>query len=306
MTSTAKTGHLVTAGTEGSGSEAGSMISLPQAAELLGVHYMTAYRYVRTGRLPATSVRGVWQVDPDDVRALVAGRTGSGRVRGGSRLQAARRFEQRLIEGDGPGAFAVCAEAIGSWATPADVYVDLVVPAMRSIGDRWSEGEISVAVEHRATTAIAGVMGRLGPQFAHSGRKRGTTVIGAPSGERHSIPVSVVSDLLRAAHFEVVDLGADTPPESFVEAAQASDRLVAVAIGVTLLGMEAAVSATVEAVHDALPGIPVVVGGAGMPERSHASRTGADRWSGTDGQRLVELISAIDQQATMAGSAAGG
>ena len=38
-------------------------VSLPEAAELLGVHYMTAYRYVRTGRLEARVVRGVWQVE---------------------------------------------------------------------------------------------------------------------------------------------------------------------------------------------------------------------------------------------------
>ena len=28
-------------------------VTLHEAAERLGVHYMTAYRYVRTGRLPA-------------------------------------------------------------------------------------------------------------------------------------------------------------------------------------------------------------------------------------------------------------
>ena len=28
-------------------------LTLPEVAEKLGVHYMTAYRYVRTGRLPA-------------------------------------------------------------------------------------------------------------------------------------------------------------------------------------------------------------------------------------------------------------
>ena len=31
-------------------------LTLQEAADLLGVHYMTAYRYVRTGRLPARTV----------------------------------------------------------------------------------------------------------------------------------------------------------------------------------------------------------------------------------------------------------
>ena len=47
-------------------------ISLGEAAERLGVHYMTAYRYVRTGRLPATRVGGQWVVDPRDLTALPA------------------------------------------------------------------------------------------------------------------------------------------------------------------------------------------------------------------------------------------
>src|SRR6056297_2092647 len=37
-------------------------ISLQDAADELGVHYMTAYRYVRTGRLEAEKAGAVWQV----------------------------------------------------------------------------------------------------------------------------------------------------------------------------------------------------------------------------------------------------
>ena len=38
-------------------------ISLQEAASRLGVHYMTAYRYVRTGRLPARRDGAQWFVD---------------------------------------------------------------------------------------------------------------------------------------------------------------------------------------------------------------------------------------------------
>jgi excisionase family DNA binding protein len=39
-------------------------ISLRDAAERLGVHYMTAYRDVRTGRLPASRNGVRWRIDP--------------------------------------------------------------------------------------------------------------------------------------------------------------------------------------------------------------------------------------------------
>jgi len=37
------------------------LLSLRDAADQLGVHYMTAYRYLRLGTLPAKKVGGVWQ-----------------------------------------------------------------------------------------------------------------------------------------------------------------------------------------------------------------------------------------------------
>ncbi len=271
------------------GSSKEDRIGLPEAAELLGVHYMTAYRYVRTGRLSATSVGGVWQLDPADVRALAEGAGVGARVRGGSRARAASMVERRVLEGDESGAFGVCEGALASWATPAEVYTEVLVPAMRSIGQRWHAGELSVADEHRAASVAIRIMGRLGPRFVHPGRRRGTMVIGAPAGDHHSIPVAVVRDLLRDADFSVVDLGAHTPAEAFVDAARISDRLVAVAVGSTLSGNEPAIAATVEAVHHAIPGIPVIVGGAGVPTRAAARRVGADEWSGTDGRTVVQL-----------------
>lgn len=47
-------------------------IGLRDAAERLGVHYMTAYRYVRLGVLPAEKVGGEWQVRPSDLAEVVA------------------------------------------------------------------------------------------------------------------------------------------------------------------------------------------------------------------------------------------
>jgi len=45
-------------------------VTLNDAAEQLGVHYMTAYRYVRTGRLEATKRKGQWWVEPAELEAI--------------------------------------------------------------------------------------------------------------------------------------------------------------------------------------------------------------------------------------------
>jgi MerR family transcriptional regulator, light-induced transcriptional regulator len=266
-------------------------LGLHQVADRLGVHYMTVYRYVRTGRLPATVVGGRWQVDPADLDALVAGPGGPpvGRRPGGSRSRVAGRLEARLVAGDETGAVAVCEEALGSWAVPIDLHLALLVPALRSIGRRWETGELTVADEHRASAVATRVMGRFGPRFVPRGRTRGTVVIGATAGERHALPVMVVGDLLRHAGFAVVDLGADTPAASMVDAARSADRLLAVAVGATVPGAEPSLRAVVAAVHQGVPGVPVLVGGAGVTPGA-AEQMEADGWSGSDGRTLVELV----------------
>ena len=42
-------------------------LSIHEAAERLGLHYMTVYRYIRTGSLPARKDRGSWVIDVDDL-----------------------------------------------------------------------------------------------------------------------------------------------------------------------------------------------------------------------------------------------
>ena len=61
-------------------------ISLQEAASRLGVHYMTAYRYVRTGRLPAQR---------DGVQALRA-RPGLGAPAAGGRARVVQQQQPAL------------------------------------------------------------------------------------------------------------------------------------------------------------------------------------------------------------------
>jgi len=263
-------------------------MSLHQAAERLGVHYMTAYRYVRTGRLPATRDGAEWRVDPSDVERL---RSGAGVApRRGSRGDATRRLELRMLAGDTAGAWAVVEATLASGASPSEIYLGLLGPALVAIGTRWATGELTVADEHRATVCAQRLIGQLGPRFATRGRTRGTIVLGAPAGERHGLPSAMLADLLRAARFTALDLGADTPPDSFVDAARAADRLVAVCIGVTGRSLDTAVRKTLRALRDADVAVPIVVGGAGITDAAHAARLGADAWSGPDVVATIESL----------------
>lgn len=266
-------------------------LNLHEVAERLGVHYMTVYRYVRTGRLPAERDGAQWAVDPADVEAFRA--PAAGRPPGGGRVTSPGELATRLVAGDEAGAWAIVEAAMASGVEPGRIHLDLLGPAMRSVGDGWESGRLSVADEHRATAVAQRLIGRLGPRFARPGRKRGTVVVGAPPGEEHGLPSAMAADLLRGAGYEVLDLGADAPAASFAETAAGANRLVAIVAGATTPGRDASIRTVLRAVRGAGIDAPVLVGGAAIEGEDHARRLGADGWSGPDGAALVAAVDAL-------------
>ncbi len=268
-------------------------MTLPEAAEHLGVHYMTVYRYVRLGRLPATRHGSEWRVRLADVENLRAA-PGASR-RGPHRGDADRTgLEQRMVAGDASGVWRLVETRLSGGSDPAGVLTELLVPVLRSIGDRWAAGELSVGDEHRATAVAYRLIGRLGLQFGRRGRTRGTVVLAAPSGDLHALPVTIVADLLRWRGFDVVDLGANTPGEAIGEAAVRANRLIAVGIVSTTSGLDAKVAAAVAAVRAVVPDTPILLGGAAIRSQTHAHKLGGDIW--TDGEADA-AVDAIDELA---------
>jgi len=288
--------NLPTVGAFGHPEEDDQSISLKEAAELIGVHYMTAYRYVRSGRLPAKKVGNGWRVAAEDLRLLVEGEDPETRtlLRGDSEPRTVHRMrlESRLIAGDEPGAWGVLEAAMAAGADPEELLLELLSPSMASIGSRWAAGELSISDEHRASAVAQRLIARLGPRFARRGRKRGMVVIGAVAGDRHSLPTSIMSDLLRGEGLEVMDLGADAPPESFVSCATEADRLIAVALCATAADRQDAIRSTVEALRLAGVTAPIVLGGSAMTDRDAAMALGVDNWAG-DASSAIELFNEL-------------
>lgn len=271
-------------------------LGLREAAEELGVHYMTAYRYVRSGRLDARKSGDEWRVRRSDLDAFLSARTGAAArgaadgaadgadvapdaAAGGARSVFRDRMEARLIAGDEAGAWGVVEAALAAGAEASEVLNDVLSPCLRSIGQRWADGELAIADEHRASAVATRLISRLGPHFSRPGRRRGTIVLGSISGDRHTLPTAIMGDLLRGAGFDVIDLGPDTPPESFVDTARLSDRVVAIGVCVTAPEVLRSVPAAVRELHGAELGVPVVVGGGAVPDEATARSVGADHWA---------------------------
>ena len=247
-------------------------LTLHEAAAELGVHYMTAYRYVRLGLLGAHKESGMWRVSRSALTRFVERDVASGAgtgtssttgtTRGGRRRAPwATRLEDRLLAGDTAGAWGVVEAALAAGTGIDEIYLDVLTPAMWSIGARWERGEIDVADEHRATGIALRIVGRLGPRFARRGRTRGTVVLACPQGERHALPLSILGDLVRGNGFSVSDLGADVPHASLVRLAAAVDDLVVVGLSVSTAEFVASAREAIAALRAGGLQVPVVVGG---------------------------------------------
>lgn len=272
-------------------------LNLKQAAASLGVHYMTAYRYVRQGRLAATRVGTEWRVSEAALAAFarrVEERGGDGagtgpRGTGPRGTDWAERLLPCLLAGDEPSAWRVMEAALASGHPLAYAYVQMLTPALTAIGSRWEAGELTVADQHVATAVASRLAARLGARVHRPGRSRGTVVFGAPSGERHSLPITVAADVVRLANFTVLELGADVPPEAFAVASQRAVRLVAVGVGVSSPDRFPAVQRTVDAIRSARPGVPIVIGGQAAITPAGAELRGVTAWA-VDGPSAVALI----------------
>ena len=254
-------------------------LTLADVAKRLGVHYMTVYRYVRTGRLSAQREGTQWVVLESELSRFDVDRHAIALApRNGSTGDPIVRLAERLLDGDEFGAWTIAQELLAGGASPTHLYQGLFAPAMRTIGERWARGEVTIADEHRASVVMARLVGRSGPLFRSRGTRIGTVVVGAPAGEMHGLATSLAADILRARRFDVVDLGADVPSDAFVQCVGNTNRLVAVAISVVIQQSRPSAAHLIDALRRADVRVPIYVGGAGVDVAS-VRELGADHWA---------------------------
>lgn len=195
-------------------------VDLHEAAATLGVHYQTAYGWVREGRLEARKVGARYIVEARSVDALARSRETSPprrEVRVRDWETQVVHFFDHLRTGDELRARAVVdrLRRLG----PVVLGDRLFAPALRRIGEWWAAGELSVAEEHRATAICERLLTRAFGDPA-AGRPRGVAVVAAAPGEGHGLPAAMAAAALRQARWRVHHLGPDVPASDLVDLAK--------------------------------------------------------------------------------------
>ncbi|HSL57216.1 MAG TPA: helix-turn-helix domain-containing protein [Acidimicrobiales bacterium] len=236
-------------------------VGLADAARIAGVHYQTAYRWVRTGRLPATRVAGQYVVARTDLDALVAARSHPAPPPPPRPTRLARqadRMHEALLTGDEGVARTIARRLTDDGSTVTDLIGQVLVPPLRRIGAAWRAGELDIWVEHRASAIVERILGDLHPN--PRGRRRGVAVVAALSGDHHALPTAMAAAALREDNWSVHHLGADMPADDLERFCDGHEVDLAV---LTVTTPEAAGPAEALASRLGGRGIPTLVGGPG-------------------------------------------
>jgi methanogenic corrinoid protein MtbC1 len=117
---------------------------------------------------------------------------------------------------------------------------------------------------------------------------RGKVVMGTVKGDIHDIGKDIVVSLLKAANYDVRDLGVDVPPQKVVDAVKETGATVVGLSGLLTIAFDS-MKETVAALTAAglRSKVKVMIGG-GFVSETVQQYAGADAW-GTDAQAAVSL-----------------
>lgn len=188
-----------------------------------------------------------------------------------------QKLYDAVLNGDAKTAVEITKQAIAEKVDPLKLISGTMVPAMDEVGKRYEEEEYFVPELLLSARAMKGSLELLRPLLAESGAKpTGTVAIGTVKGDLHDIGKNLVASLLEGGGFEVIDLGADVPPDRFIEAIREKGVQI-VCLSALLTVTMPSMKTTIEALKQAgvRDKVKVLVGGVPVTQQ-YADDIGAD------------------------------
>ena len=125
-------------------------------------------------------------------------------------------FENTLI-GNKPEVADLVNLGLEQGMDPSSMLFDALIPSLEEVGARFERGDYFVPEMLIAARAMQGALDILRPLLVAEGVQQiGTFVMGTVKGDVHDIGKNLVNIMLEGAGFEVIDLGVQVAPETFV------------------------------------------------------------------------------------------
>jgi len=192
-------------------------------------------------------------------------------------------LKKAVLEYDPQGAARWVSKAVGEKVDPIKA-LDALTEVMRQVGDGFGSGELWLPDLIGAADAMKSAMPIIEEEIKRKGAKRkslGTIVIGTVFGDIHDIGKTMVSTLLIADGFEVIDLGVNIAAEEFVEAINKYEPdILAMSALMTMTSIQQMLVITTLQGKGIREKVKIMVGGGAITEE-FATGIGADGYDPT-------------------------
>jgi corrinoid protein of di/trimethylamine methyltransferase len=182
-------------------------------------------------------------------------------------------------------------KALEEKVPPIDL-IKILSETMKDIGDKFSRLELFLTNLMMAGDTMKAALDVILPRMDKKDiPTKGKVVLGTVKDDIHDIGKNIVSALLTASGFEIIDLGKDVPSSKFVEEAERT--------GANVVAASALMSTTMAAMKDlvdyfSVKGVrnkyKIIVGG-GPVTREYAKEIGADGY----GENAVEAVRIVEE-----------
>ena len=189
-------------------------------------------------------------------------------------------ISENLQKGKARAVKALVEQAAAEGLPAAEILSEGLLAGMNVIGEKFKKNEVYVPEVLVVARAMNMGVGVLKPQLAENGVKAvGKVCIGTVQGDLHDIGKNLVKMMMEGKGLEVIDLGTDVAPETFIETAirENCDIICCSALLTTTMEVMAEVVKKAEeaGIRDR---VRIMVGGAPVTD-SFCEQIGADKYT---------------------------
>ncbi|OKY77090.1 MAG: Trimethylamine corrinoid protein MtbC1 [Candidatus Methanohalarchaeum thermophilum] len=208
-------------------------------------------------------------------------------------MEVSKKIKETVIEGEKKDYGDLIDKAKDEGLSATDI-VDIMAEAMDIVGDKFDKGDFYLPQVITSANAFNGILEIIEPDLREdiSGSGKGKVVIGVVEGDVHKIGKNLVSTLLDAAGFSVVDLGDDVKSDEFINTAKEEEA--------DIIGLSTMMTTTMSEVEEVVDRVEeeslneqtkTIIGG-GPCSQEYANEIGADGYA-KNAQKAVKEVSEI-------------
>lgn len=191
-----------------------------------------------------------------------------------------QKLSDALCRGQKKKVLLLCREALDSGIPAQEILSRGLVDGMTRLGDDFSAGRAFVPEMLMAARCMSAATELLKPLLAgESSEPRGRVCLGTVRGDMHDIGKNLVKIMMEGCGFQVIDLGVDVSPETFIKTAREEhcDIIACSSLLTTTMGemREVVELAVKDGIRDQ---VKIMVGGAPITQ-SFCDEIGADAYT---------------------------